>query len=193
MSELSNKPVLNIDACLDALSLGKVIAYPTEGVFGVGCDPDNEKAIQLLLNVKEREKNKGLILIASDVEQLRNYVNFDAISPEMQAQIFSTWPGPVTWVVPKTEKTSDWVSGVFDTVAVRVSDHPDVKALCRQYGKPITSTSANLSGQPPCLTAQEVESHLGERVSCILYGQTGGRMKPTEIRDGLTGNILRQG
>ncbi|MDD1795549.1 Sua5/YciO/YrdC/YwlC family protein [Enterovibrio sp. ZSDZ42] len=183
----------NVEQCVKALSQGDVIAYPTEGVFGVGCDPDSAQAIQTLLDVKERDRAKGLILIASDLFQLDGYIDMSQLSEETKVDVLASWPGPVTWVMPAGEKITGWVTGDFDTVAVRVSDHPDVKALCAAYGKPITSTSANLSGEEPCRSVEEVEAQLGDRVACILEGKTGGLERPTEIRDARSGKVLRQG
>lgn len=183
----------NVEQCVSALARGEVIAYPTEGVFGVGCDPDSPQAVQTLLDVKARDKAKGLILIAAEFSQLEGYIDFDSLSDEVKADVLATWPGPVTWVMPAGKKTTDWVTGQFDTVAVRVSDHPDVRALCLSYGKPITSTSANLSGEAPCRSVEEVVKQLGERVPNVLEGKIGGRDKPTEIRDARSGKVLRQG
>nr|WP_201746312.1 L-threonylcarbamoyladenylate synthase [Veronia nyctiphanis] len=185
--------VANVEQCVEALRRGEVIAYPTEGVFGVGCDPDDSSAIEALLAVKDRQKAKGLILIAASLEQLNGYIDMSQLPDSVKEQVKASWPGPVTWVMPKGEKVTSWVSGQFDTVAVRVSDHPDVQALCQAFGKPITSTSANLAGEPPCMSVADVELHLAERVKTVFDGKTGNRDKPTEIRDALTGNILRQG
>ena len=183
----------NLERVITKLQQGGVIAYPTEGVFGVGCDPDNPTAIESLLAVKQRSQEKGLILIAADYAQLASYIDETQLSAEQLATVLATWPGPYTWIMPASAKVSPWVSGQFDTVAVRVSDHPLVQQLCRQYGKPITSTSANLSGMPACKTSQEVEQQLGSSAISILYGETGGRANPTEIRDARTHQTLRQG
>lgn len=183
----------NITQCIDALLRGEVIAYPTEGVFGVGCDPDDEKAIQKLLAIKTRDKAKGLILIAGDINQLHDYIDFNSLTDEVRKQVLSTWPGPVTWVMPKGRKATEWLTGQHDTIAVRVSAHPDVQALCLEFGKPLTSTSANLTGQPPCMSAEEVVTQLNGQIACIHQGVTGERSKPSEIREALTGRIVRQG
>ncbi|MGL6262232.1 L-threonylcarbamoyladenylate synthase [Vibrio sp. WXL210] len=183
----------NFAAAIDALTQGKVIAYPTEGVFGVGCDPDNPQAIQSLLAIKQRPVEKGLILIAASYKQIKDYIDETQLSEAQLAAIRATWPGPVTWVVPASDKVSSWVSGQFDSVAVRVTDHPLVQQLCQQFGKPITSTSANLTGQPPCKTHQEVVEQLGNQPVTIVEGETGGRANPTEIRDAKTGQVFRQG
>ncbi len=183
----------NFEQTLHALQSGEVIAYPTEGVFGVGCDPDNPEAIEKLLQLKQRPVEKGLILIAASYEQLLPYIDETQLTEEQLQQVKATWPGPVTWVMPASNKVSQWVSGQFDTIAVRVTDHPLVQQLCNAYGKPLTSTSANLTGQPSCMTTEEVEQQLGDKLVAILRGATGGRNKPSEIRDARTLQILRQG
>lgn len=183
----------NFEQVLNALQQGEVIAYPTEGVFGVGCDPDNPAAIAKLLAVKQRPVEKGLILIAASYEQLLPYIDESQLNAEQLAQIHASWPGAVTWIMPSSERVSDWVSGQFDSIAVRVTDHPLVQKLCRAFGKPITSTSANVSGQPPCKTTQEVVQQLGDQPVVILDGETGGRDKPSEIRDARTSQIIRKG
>ncbi|WP_131914316.1 L-threonylcarbamoyladenylate synthase [Celerinatantimonas diazotrophica] len=182
----------NLDQAVSALKRGEVIAYPTEGVFGLGCDPDNPQAIQQLLTIKQRAKEKGLILIAGSFEQLAPYVDIHSLSESRRQQIFASWPGAVTWVLPTSKKTSDWVSGQFDTVAVRVTDHSQVIDLCQAFGKPLISTSANLSGQPAALCYEEVVAQLGNQLDTILQGQTGGRKKPSKIIDGRSGQIFRE-
>ena len=183
----------NFDKALSALRNGEVIAYPTEGVFGVGCDPDSPQAIEKLLKLKQRPIEKGLILIAASYQQLLPYIDESQLSAEQLQQVQTSWPGPVTWVMPCSEKVSDWVSGQYDSIAVRVSDHPLVQKMCNAFGKPLTSTSANLSGQPPCMTTEDVYQQLGSQLVAVLDGQTGGREKPSEIRDAKTSQVLRQG
>jgi L-threonylcarbamoyladenylate synthase len=185
--------VNNLELVVAALQQGEVIAYPTEGVFGVGCDPDNPRAIEQLLHVKQRSVEKGLILIAADFEQLKPYLDLAALSEEQLQRVMDSWPGPVTWIIPASPKTSAWVTGQFNSVAVRVTDHPLAQQLCLAFGKPLTSTSANLSGLPACMTSSEVREQLGSRGVTILEGLTGGRNKPSEIRDALTLQVLRQG
>ncbi|WP_394252470.1 L-threonylcarbamoyladenylate synthase [Vibrio profundi] len=183
----------NFQHTLDALQKGEVIAYPTEGVFGVGCDPDNAQAIEKLLKLKQRPVEKGLILIAASYEQLLPYIDESQLTQDQLSAVKATWPGPVTWIMPASEKVTNWVSGQFDSIAVRVTDHPLVQRMCNEFGKPLTSTSANLTGEPPCMTTQEVQEQLGEHLVAILDGLTGGRDKPSEIRDARTSKILRQG
>ncbi|MGI8474312.1 L-threonylcarbamoyladenylate synthase type 1 TsaC [Pectobacterium brasiliense] len=189
MSDVSDERMIPV---LRELHNEQVIAYPTEAVFGLGCDPDSEVAVNRLLALKQRPWQKGLILIAADFSQLAPYIDDSALSDEQKAVMFSTWPGPVTWVLPAKRTTPQWLTGQFSSLAVRVSDHPLVKELCLRYGKPLVSTSANLSGQPPCRTAQEVSLQFGGDFP-VLVGDVGGRMNPSEIRDVLTGELIRQG
>lgn len=177
---------------LQALQQEEVIAYPTEAVFGLGCDPDSEKAVNALLALKQRPWQKGLILIAANYEQLKPYVDDAALTDSQRETIFSVWPGPVTWVIPTRPETPRWLTGSFDSLAVRVTDHPLVQQLCSQYGKPLVSTSANLSGQEPCRTTEEVKIQFGSSLP-VLAGLVGGRLNPSEIRDALTGKQFRQG
>ncbi|CAM2967818.1 L-threonylcarbamoyladenylate synthase [Vibrio rarus] len=184
---------MQIDQAINALKQGRVIAYPTEAVFGVGCDPDNEQALQALMTLKQRDPDKGLILIAANFEQLLPYVDVSDLSQEQLDRVFESWPGPVTWVMPVSEKVHQLVHGAFDSVAVRVTDHPLVQQICIQFSKPITSTSANLSGLPPCLDANEVENQLGSEDVFIVHGSVGGRTKPSQIKDVKSLQVLRQG
>lgn len=169
-----------------------VIAYPTEAVFGLGCDPDSEAAVMQLLALKQRPVEKGLILIAADYQQLIPYIDDSQLRAEQKAVMFASWPGPVTWVMPARPSTPRWLTGQFSSLAVRVSAHPLVRELCLAFGKPIVSTSANLTGLPPCRTAQEVLTQFGEAFP-VLHGETSGRQNPSEILDVLTGNLIRQG
>ena len=177
---------------IDALHRQQVIAYPTEAVFGLGCDPDSEQAVNALLALKQRPWEKGLILIAADYAQLAPYIDDSALSERQRAAIFASWPGPVTWVIPARPETSRLLTGRFNSLAVRVSDHPLVQQLCRGFGKPLVSTSANLSGQEPCRSAEEVQKQFGVAFP-VLAGSVGGRLNPSEIRDALTGEQIRQG
>ncbi|MEE3653097.1 MULTISPECIES: L-threonylcarbamoyladenylate synthase type 1 TsaC [unclassified Brenneria] len=189
MNEIADDLLLPI---VQALRNEKVVAYPTEAVFGLGCDPDSEVAVKRLLALKQRPWQKGLILIAADYRQLAPYVDDSALSDEQKKTLFSSWPGPVTWVIPAKSTTPSWLTGQFSSLAVRVSAHPLVKQLCLSYGKPLVSTSANLSGLPPCRTEDEVYQQFGAAFP-VVHGNVGGRKNPSEIRDILTGERLRQG
>lgn len=182
----------SLDFCIEQLQQQHVIAYPTEAVFGLGCDPDSESAVMTLLALKQRPVEKGLILIAADYAQLEPYIADRELTVLQRERMFASWPGPVTYVVPASPHTPRWLTGRFDSLAIRVSDHPQVQALCRGFGKPLVSTSANLTGQPPCRSAAEVAEQFGTSFP-VLQAATGGRLNPSEIRDAISGELIRQG
>ena len=169
---------------------GGIVAYPTEGVFGLGCDPLDAEAVFRLLALKERAVEKGLILIASDFEQLAGYLQPLGAAP--RRRVLATWPGPVTWLLPARPETPWWLTGDHDTLAVRVTAHPLAAALCAAARGPVVSTSANPRGLPPARSALRVRRMFGKGVDYILHGATGGRKGPTQIRS-LDGATVREG
>lgn len=176
---------------VDTFKNGGIIAYPTEAVFGLGCDPDNELAVKKLLAVKQRSVDKGLILLAANYSQLLPYIDNNAISEKNRLNVLSRWPNAVTQVLPANKNISSLLCGKFDSIAVRITNHKDVVALCEQTNKAIVSTSANLAGEKPATTWQQVEEQLGDKVDFILKGKTSGLLKPSTIINGLTGEIIR--
>lgn len=166
-----------------------IIAYPTEAVYGLGCSPFSEKAVMKLLALKQRKVDKGLILIAADFAQLEPLLQ--ALPPERLNYILATWPEPVSWAWPKSDKVPSYIHGDWDSVVVRVSAHPIVQQLCLQFGGPLVSTSANRHGENPCRSAQEVEAVFGSLLDHIVVGDVGSLEKPTPIFDALTGKALR--
>jgi L-threonylcarbamoyladenylate synthase len=180
-----------LESVILALNSGGVIAYPTEAVYGLGCDPDNEAAVMALLHLKQRPIDKGLILIAANYSQLLPYVEDNAIPQEKRYQILSSWPGHTSWVLPASKTAPRWLTGKFNSIAVRVSAHPVVQQLCRAYGKALVSTSANLSGQPAITDRLTLQHILGNNLSAIMPGPLGGATQPSQIRNALTGAILR--
>ena len=183
--------ITDIARAADALRAGGIVAYPTEAVWGLGCDPRNEGAIERLLALKGRPAEKGLILVAAGFGQLRPFLQ--PLDAEREAAVLATWPGPVTWVWPAGPAVSPWLRGKHESLAVRISDHPLVVALCEAFGGPVVSTSANRSGEPPARTREDVVASLGDALDFVLDGETGGRERPSEIRDARTGAILRPG
>ncbi|HYW04369.1 MAG TPA: Sua5/YciO/YrdC/YwlC family protein [Gammaproteobacteria bacterium] len=173
----------------DVVLGGGVLAYPTEAVFGLGCDPWLEPAVARILALKGRSAAKGLILIAAEWAQVAPLLApMDAPTRE---RVQATWPGPVTWVCPAAPGLPVSLTGGRDTLAVRVTAHPLAAALCHACGGPVVSTSANRSGHRPCRSALEVRLRLGRDVDRILPGALGGLGGPTEIRDAASGAVLR--
>ena len=179
---------------IDIYNKGGIIAYPTEAVFGLGCDPDNHKAVEELLDIKKRPVEKGLILLAANYSQLLPYIDDSSIPLEKRNEILSRWPNGVTQVLPKNNKAPSWLTGKFDTIAVRITDQIDVVDLCNKANKPIVSTSANLSGEAPAKTWQQVENNqaLAARIDCLVKGKTLDFDQPSTIIDALTGETFRK-
>ncbi|MBH4451463.1 L-threonylcarbamoyladenylate synthase, partial [Pseudomonas aeruginosa] len=154
---------------------GGVIAYPTEAVWGLGCDPWNEDAVYRLLALKARPVEKGLIVVAANIHQLDFLL--EDLPDVWLDRLAGTWPGPNTWLVPHQERLPEWVTGVHDSVAVRVTDHPLVQELCHLTG-PLISTSANPAGRPAARTRLRVEQYFHDELDAILGGGGGGGGAP---------------
>ena len=174
-----------------ALKQGGVIAYPTEGVWGLGCDPMNETAVLRLLQIKERPVDKGLILVAAHLDQLKPLLDLTALSTDRLADVLATWPGPHTWIMPAHSSAPRWITGAHDSIAVRISEHPVVIALCDAFGGALVSTSANPAGASPPRTVDAFDPELLAQIDAIVEGEVGGLDRPTPIRDARDGAALR--
>lgn len=167
---------------------GGVIAYPTEAVWGLGCDPWAADAVQRLLELKMRPMEKGLILVAAHIDQ------FDFLLGDLPERwldrLVGTWPGPNTWLVPHRERLPEWITGQHDSVALRVSNHPLVARLCALTG-PLVSTSANPAGRPAARSRLRVEQYFPGQLDAVLNGPLGGRRNPSTIRDVRSGEVIR--
>ena len=171
---------------------GGVIAYPTESVWGLGCDPNNAHAVRRILHLKKRPVEKGLILVAANIEQFSPYLQ--SLSTSELSQLQQTWPGPVTWLIPdKNNRVPRYIKGDFESVALRVSQHPIIQGLCSAFGGPIISTSANPAGLLPAKNAMTVNRYFYDNVDFVTPGCTLNLPRPTEIRDLLTGAVHRSG
>jgi len=185
-----NCPILTIKAAAGLIVEGGVLAYPTEAVYGLGCDPLNEKAFQKLLQLKQRPLDKGVILIASSVGQIEPFVKLH--NQPWTEKVLASWQvpnPPVTWVLPATDKVPEWITGGRKTVAVRITQHPDVTALCDQLRFPIVSTSANLSGEPPIMTEEACCKTFP--ALAIMQGHLMGEASPSQIWEAQTQKRLR--
>lgn len=180
--------MLTIRKAVTTLNEGGVIAYPTEAVYGLGCDPWNEEAVHKILTIKHRPWQKGLILVAAEFNQLQDFIQ--PVSPDILSQLEMTWPGPTTWLLPVSSNVPAYLHGEHQTIAVRVTAHQQTAELCRAFGGAIVSTSANSAGKRPARTSHQVRWHLHD-VDYILSGQCNGSNQPTEIRNALTGEIIR--
>jgi L-threonylcarbamoyladenylate synthase len=178
-----------VSLAVRALRAGRVIAYPTEAVWGLGCDPFNPEAVQALLWMKNRPVEKGMILVADNMESVRPLMELPT-SEEQQSRLKQSWPGPNTWLVPASRLVPEWIRGRHTKVALRVSAHPLVQRLCREFGGPIVSTSANPAGCREARSVFDVRKYFGDSVVAVP-GALGSLDQPTTIRDLVSGETLR--
>ena len=178
-----------LQQAIHSVQQGGVLAYPTEAVYGLGCDPHNLAAVQRILDLKRRPAQKGLILIAADWEQLSTWLQ--PLSAEVQARVMADYAYPITWLLPAVAHVSPLICGEHDNLAVRVSQHPTCRLLCQTLGYPLISTSANRSHDAPARSAAEVRAYFANTLDYILDAPLGTANQPSEIRDGLSNQLIR--
>ncbi|WP_341891657.1 Sua5/YciO/YrdC/YwlC family protein [Variovorax sp. YR752] len=144
---------------------GGLVAYPTEGVFGLGCDPQSRASVEMLYALKSRPQAQGFLLIGAEVSQLEPYIDTDRLGAQRYAEMRASWPGPITWVVPRSARTPAWLVGGHGGVAVRVTAHAPAAALCRAAGTALVSTSANPHGLAAATTVEQVLAYFGESLT----------------------------
>ncbi|NIH41160.1 MAG: L-threonylcarbamoyladenylate synthase type 1 TsaC [Buchnera aphidicola (Periphyllus aceris)] len=180
--------IKSLKYCIKKLNENKVIAYPTESVFGLGCNPDSKNAVKKLLSLKNRNINKGFILISSNYNQLVPYISEKKILNKKKILLENKFF--LTYLVPAVQGIPVWLTGDSKFIAVRITKNKFIKNLCFIYGKPIISTSANISGYKPCLNNYEIENIFGKNFP-ILKGFLGDGKRPSKIVNLITGEIVR--
>ena len=211
---MSTSKALITDSVIEAahwLQQGQLLAYPTESVWGIGCDPFNQQAVEQLLAIKQRPLEKGMIVVTDSVIRLKMLIN--SLNEDQRQQVLVSWRNDTdsdvnskqahTWLLPLSENLPvsipAWITGAHHSVAVRVIDHPLVQQLCRQvvsvhnpYGF-VVSTSCNPSGQPPALTLSQAQAYFSDSNEQVGYlkGETLGYQLPSQISDARTGQVIR--
>ncbi|CAN5449028.1 Sua5/YciO/YrdC/YwlC family protein [soil metagenome] len=170
---------------------GGVVGYPTESVFGLGCDPHDAAAVARIFELKQRDPGQGFLLIAADLQQIARYIDAAQVPAEVRARVESGWPGPSTWIFPASREVPAWISGRHTGISLRVTAHGPAAALCRAFGGALVSTSANPHGLPPARPAAEVEAYFPGQLAAVLDEPVGTLAQPTIIRDALTGEVVR--
>lgn len=178
---------IHLRMAVRAVRAGRVLAYPTEAVWGLGCDPNNEAAVMRLLALKQRPVEKGLIVIAADFGDIEHWLQ--PMAEKVEDRAYRTWPGPHTWLWPATPEAPRWITGGSSKIAVRITRHPAAVELCDAVG-PLVSTSANRAGEAPSRTLTEVRLRFGRSID-VLPGPLGRAPRPTIIRDLLSGRTIR--
>lgn len=179
-------PLITIPNAVKLLQSEQVILYPTEAMYGLGCDPKSERATRSLLHYKRREIDQGLILVAGSIEQVLPWIQSPS---DISEDILTTWPGAHTWLFKKSDDCPHWISGHHDTVAIRLSAHPVIQHLTLNFGSAIVSTSANLHKTTPARTWQEAKKYFPN--ICITQGNIGDSSEASSIRMAHSGIQLR--
>ncbi|MEB3768320.1 L-threonylcarbamoyladenylate synthase [Acinetobacter sp. MD2] len=177
------------------LKRGQVLAYPTEAVWGLGCDPFSQDAFSQILRLKQRPIEKGVILLASSIAQIEHLLT--PLEAKMQQRIIDSWSHKkvddqaVTWLLPSHATIPNWITGQHPTVAVRVTQHPLCQRLCEELGHFIVSTSANPAGLAPAQNIKQAQTYFSEQVN-YLTGDLGLSPLPSKIIDALSGQVIRE-
>lgn len=167
-----------ISLAVEKIKAGKIIAYPTEAVYGLGCDPLNKQAVIRLLTIKNRPVRKGLILIASSLSQLEPYLQ---LNNKIRTKVKTTWPGAVTWIIPAQFWVPKWLIGRHSSLAVRVTSHPLARLLCQKMCGPLVSTSANKNSKLPATNTWKVMKNFRASGVFMLAGKLGNLKQATPI------------
>lgn len=188
---LQRYTLADLDAAAALLRNGGVLAYPTEAVFGLGCDPYDRVAFERLFALKQRSAAHGVLLIAAEFAQVARFIELAAVPAPVLQEVWASWPGPHTWVFPRATNVPTWIAGGHAGIALRITAHAPAAALCRAFGGALVSTSANPHGQPAARSATTVASYFGDALDGLLDAPLGGQASPTVIRDALSGAIIR--
>ena len=171
----------------EVLCSGGIIAYPTEGVYGLGCLPDDDDAVERVLRLKQRAAGKGLILIAAQADQLDGWIELPAGRSLPEPDLLL----PLTWIVPPGPFVHSLLRGENTGIAVRLTTNLVARALCDAVDSPLVSTSANLTGRPTARNGYVLRRQFMQRVDYVVPGNCGPHDGPSEIREFLTGKVLR--
>jgi len=173
---------------ISCLKSGGIIAYPTEAVYGIGCDPYNKNSVKKITQIKKRESRKSYILVASELSQLSNLININSLSEE----VLNSWPGHNTWLIKPKKNIPSWLmDNENGLIAIRVSSHPEIVELCQFFKNPIISTSANISGNKILKNHHDVEKIFGSYLDYLVLGNVGEHPEPSIIKDMKTGKVIR--
>lgn len=184
----------SISEAAQLLKQGQVLAYPTEAVWGLGCDPNNEQAFQNILELKHRPIEKGVILLAGQIAQVEHLLQ--NLTPKIRQQVINSWSNrtPVeratTWLLPADQQIPIWIKGQHPLVAVRVTTHPLCVELCNAFDGFIVSTSANPAGLTPAHSLEQAQRYFGSTLN-YLEGDLGQSQEPSRILNALTGEVIR--
>ena len=178
---------------IEDVSNGAVFAYPTEAVFGLGCDINNKSSINKIIKLKRRKVSKGLIVISDNIEKVRNLIddNYFKLFVENNSNAV-----PTTWLCPASKIVPEEITGGTKKIAIRITSHDISKLICKILDLPIISTSANISGDDPIIKQEDLEIYFRDNMDNIDYiidGLVGNSKKPSRILDLVSKDVIREG
>ncbi|WP_119344052.1 L-threonylcarbamoyladenylate synthase [Facilibium subflavum] len=167
----------------------QIVALPTESVYGLSCII-TPKTVERLIQLKERAFEKGFIVVSNDLAHLLDYADLTQLDKRHLELIKKPTKRPTTWIIP-AKKEIHWLTGQYTSIAVRLTDHPVLKAVSQALDQAIISTSANLSNKPPATTAKEVEKYFPHKLGYVYDQGYPCDGKPSQIIELLTQKIIR--
>jgi len=173
-----------------ALSRGAVIAYPTDTIWGFGCDPFNATSVLRLLHIKQRPVEKGLILLSSSLLYCESLIELE---PGQRDILLQPSEQPTTWLVNASEICPWWIRGNHPSVAIRLTSHPLVQSLCDRLHTPLVSTSANRAGRPAARGPLQLRREFSDDLDCIVSGFDSGGARASAIKSLASGTTVRSG
>ena len=179
----------NIEEVGNCLLNEGVIAYPTESCFGLGSLVDSRESVERILELKKRPWQKGLIIIAANLEQLTPWID---VKLDEYNQLVAKWPGAHTWIVNKSASVPENVCGNHQKIAVRIPDHANARKLCEYVGQAIVSTSCNPATLNPATTTQEVLNYFDAQLDAVLDLPIGNYQQPSVIQDFQSKQYIRK-
>lgn len=183
----------NISLVQETISRGGVIAFRTDTFYGLGADPFNPSAVEKVKDLKGREENKPILVLISDVEDLGRLI--ESRSPAFDELAKRFWPGALTIIGEATRQLPNALTAGSKTVGVRLPDDETVRSLVRACGGALTATSANVSGEPPARTSEDVAKYFGDSVDLIVDGGSTRTDQPSTVVDASSGEVklVREG
>ena len=171
-----------------ALCRGAVIAYPTDTIWGFGCDPASGESVARILQIKQRHASKGLILLSSNLDYCAPFITLE---PGQREQLLEPNDRPTTWLVRASEHCPWWIRGSHETVAIRITDHPLIRVLCDGLESPLVSTSANRAKRSNARNALQIRKQFADELDCIVTGFETGGARASQIKSLKYGTTVR--
>ena len=175
---------------IESVKNGAIFAYPTEAVFGLGCDINNKYSIEKILDIKKRDVSKGLIVISDNLEKIRSLIDDKYYKTFCELDNDAS---PTTWLCPASKSVLPEVTGSSKKIAIRITKHKVSCEICRLLDFPIISTSANKTGDEPIVNLESIDKYFDNKIDYIVEGELGGSSKPSRIIDLSTKEVLRAG